>query len=333
MRQPSDALSARSSPVVKAGRCFVQTVGLLVLFSVARTFGLLGQPAVSVGLLVLALVLVAWSAGASLDDLGLGRADVPAGLCYGAGAVGVVLLVLLVAALIPATNGFLHDSRAAISGARLAYELGVSIVLLTAIPEHVGDHVERAVPRSAEVGGGHADQHRDDRGEQAHPERDQQHRPGAVHHLGEHVLPERRRAQPVLCVRGQAARVDLGLRIVVRDKPGKQPHEDKQHQQRGADGGLAVRGDGAGHPPQRAGPGYPARARQRDPGRRRTGRAWSRTRTPSARLTGPGRVSQSGHGQLAALVGGSSMAVATAEIRIATSTATLSSRNSACTSG
>src|SRR5215813_13955026 len=132
MRQPSDALSARSSPVVKAGRCFVQTVGLLVLFSVARTFGLLGPPAVSVGLLVLALVLVAWSAGASLDDLGLGRADVPAGLCYGAGAVGVVLLV---AALIPATNGFLHDSRAAISGARLAYELGVSIVLLTAIPE------------------------------------------------------------------------------------------------------------------------------------------------------------------------------------------------------
>src|SRR5262249_60935454 len=65
----------------------------------------------------------------------LGGADVPAGLCYGAGAVGVVLLVLLVAALIPATNGFLHDSRAAISGARLAYELGVSIVLLTAIPE------------------------------------------------------------------------------------------------------------------------------------------------------------------------------------------------------
>src|SRR5215468_10793120 len=134
MRQPSDVLSARSSPVVKAGRCFVQTVGLLVLFSVARTFGLLGPPAVSVGLLVLALVLVAWSAGASLDDLGLGRADVPAGLGYGAGAVGVVLLVLLVAALIPATNGFLHDSRAAISGTRLAYELGVSIVLLTAIP-------------------------------------------------------------------------------------------------------------------------------------------------------------------------------------------------------
>jgi len=37
--------------------------------------------------------------------------------------------------VIPATNGFLHDSRAQISGGRLLYALGVSIVLFTAIPE------------------------------------------------------------------------------------------------------------------------------------------------------------------------------------------------------
>jgi len=120
---------------VKAGRCFVQTVGVLVLFSVARTFGLLGPEAVGIGLLVAALALVAWSAGASRDDLGLGLADMRTGLGYGIGAVGIVLLVLLVAAVIPAANGFLHDSRAQISGGRLTYELGVSIVLLTAIPE------------------------------------------------------------------------------------------------------------------------------------------------------------------------------------------------------
>jgi Type II CAAX prenyl endopeptidase Rce1-like len=60
---------------------------------------------------------------------------VRAGLGYGAGAFGIVLLVLVVAAVIPATSGFLHDSRAQISGGRLLYELGVSIVLLTAIPE------------------------------------------------------------------------------------------------------------------------------------------------------------------------------------------------------
>jgi uncharacterized protein len=120
---------------VRAGRCFAQTVGILVLFSLARTFGLLSREAVAISLLVAALALVAWSAGASRDDLGLGLADVRTGLGYGAGAVGIVLLVLLVAAVIPATSGFLHDSRAQISGGRLVFELGVSIVLLTAIPE------------------------------------------------------------------------------------------------------------------------------------------------------------------------------------------------------
>ena len=70
-----------------------------------------------------------------MADLGLGRADAGAGLRYGAGAFGLVLLVLIVAAVIPATNGFLHDSRAQISGGRLLYGVGVSIVLFTAIPE------------------------------------------------------------------------------------------------------------------------------------------------------------------------------------------------------
>ena len=110
-------------------------VGVLVLFTVARQFGLLGPLPVAVGLLTAALILVAWTGGLTRADLGLGWRDVPAGLAYGAGAAGFVLLVLLVAAAIPATNGFLHDSRAAISGGRLGYELGVSIVLLTAIPE------------------------------------------------------------------------------------------------------------------------------------------------------------------------------------------------------
>lgn len=120
---------------MKAGRCFAQTIAVLSLFTVARTFGLLGPEAVAISLLVAALALVAWTAGASRDDLGLGLADMRTGLGYGAGAAGIVLLVLLVAAVIPATNGFLHDSRAQISGGHLVYELGVSIVLLTAIPE------------------------------------------------------------------------------------------------------------------------------------------------------------------------------------------------------
>jgi uncharacterized protein len=89
----------------------------------------------SVSLLTAALILIAWSAGATRADLGLAPADMRAGLLYGAGAFGVVLLVLLVAAVVPAINGFLHDSRAQIDGGRLLYQLGVSIVLLTAVPE------------------------------------------------------------------------------------------------------------------------------------------------------------------------------------------------------
>ncbi len=120
---------------MKAGRCFVQTVGVLVLFTVARQFHVLGPLPVSIGLLTAALAVIAWRAGATAADLGLGRAGVLAGLGYGAAACLAVLLVLLVAAVIPATSGFLHDSRAQISGGRLLFELGVPIVLLTAIPE------------------------------------------------------------------------------------------------------------------------------------------------------------------------------------------------------
>ena len=134
MRQRKGSAQAPAK-VMKAGRCFLLTVGVLVVFTVVRGYGSLGPPVVTVAVLMGALVLVAWSTGATLADLGLGRADVGAGLRYGAGAFGLVLLVLIVAAVIPATNGFLHDSRAQISGGRLLYGVGVSIVLFTAIPE------------------------------------------------------------------------------------------------------------------------------------------------------------------------------------------------------
>ena len=123
---------------MKAGRCFLLAVAVLAVFNVARGAGLLGPPRyayVAVSLLTAALVLIAWITGATRADLGLERADVRAGVRYGAGAAGIVLLVLIVAAVIPAANGFLHDSRAQISGGRLLYELLVPILLLTAIPE------------------------------------------------------------------------------------------------------------------------------------------------------------------------------------------------------
>jgi uncharacterized protein len=123
---------------MKAGLCFLLTVTVLVLFNVLRSLGLLGPPRYAwlpVAMLTAALALIAWTTGATRADLGLERQYLRSGVLYGAGAFGLVLLVLVVAAVIPATNGFLHDSRAQISGGRLLYELAVPILLLTAVPE------------------------------------------------------------------------------------------------------------------------------------------------------------------------------------------------------
>lgn len=119
------------------GRCLALAVGFLVLFALARAFGLLGPPVVSASILTLGMVLIAWRSGATVDDLGLRRDRVRAGLLYGFGAFAVVLLVLVLAAAIPATRDFLHDTRAEIDGGQLAYEVGVTIVLLTAVPEEL----------------------------------------------------------------------------------------------------------------------------------------------------------------------------------------------------
>jgi hypothetical protein len=47
--------------------------------------------------------------------------------------IGIVLLFLVVAAEVPATRAFLRDARAQIDAGRLAYELAVSIVVLTVL--------------------------------------------------------------------------------------------------------------------------------------------------------------------------------------------------------
>jgi len=122
---------------MRARRCLVETVCLLVVFNLARSFGLLGPALVADAVLFVAVALLAWHSRATWADLGLRRDTVPAGLAWGFGALGLVFVVLLLAALIPSTNGFLHDSRAAISAGRMLYELSVSILLGTVIPEEL----------------------------------------------------------------------------------------------------------------------------------------------------------------------------------------------------
>jgi membrane protease YdiL (CAAX protease family) len=110
-------------------------VCVLAVFNLARALGLLGPALVADAILFAAMALIAWSERLTLTDLGLRRDALSTGLVWGLGAFGVVLLVLLLGAAIPATNGFLHDSRAAISGGRMIYDLFVLILLGTVIPE------------------------------------------------------------------------------------------------------------------------------------------------------------------------------------------------------
>jgi membrane protease YdiL (CAAX protease family) len=79
---------------MRAGPCFLQAVGVLVLFTIARALGLVGPPRyvyVPVSLLVVALVLIAWRNGATRADLGLDRSAVAGASASVGGQVLVVL--------------------------------------------------------------------------------------------------------------------------------------------------------------------------------------------------------------------------------------------------
>jgi uncharacterized protein len=120
---------------VNARRCFVQSVAALVVFALVRAFGPAVSPGISVAVLTVALAVIARMSGATLADLGLRPAELGAGLRCGGAAFGVVLVALLLAAALPATRSLLHDERAQIDSGQLIYEIAVSIVLLSAIPE------------------------------------------------------------------------------------------------------------------------------------------------------------------------------------------------------
>jgi uncharacterized protein len=84
------------------------------------------------------LVGLAFGAGASFGDLGLGRADAATGLRWGLAIAGVVAVGLAVGVALPPTRGLFHDQRVAdLSGAGLAYEALVRIPFATALFEEL----------------------------------------------------------------------------------------------------------------------------------------------------------------------------------------------------
>ncbi|HEY7135832.1 MAG TPA: CPBP family intramembrane glutamic endopeptidase [Acidimicrobiia bacterium] len=117
---------------------FIVAVAILTVYNVARGLGAFGRlTGVAAILLALAMLAVARAAQLGSTDLGLAASDVPNGLRYGAAVLGLVVVVLVVTAAIPATSHFLDDERADLSVGGLVYAVVVSTLLVTVLPEEL----------------------------------------------------------------------------------------------------------------------------------------------------------------------------------------------------
>lgn len=121
-----------------AARAFWATVAVLAIFSVVRGLGVFGGLADLATVIVsFAIVAVALWRAMTPADLGLARADVRAGVRWGMGAFALVLVVVVAAAVVPATSGFLDDSRADVSVGALVVEVVLGIAVGTVVPEEL----------------------------------------------------------------------------------------------------------------------------------------------------------------------------------------------------
>ncbi len=117
---------------------FLLTAGVLAVFNVARGLGTFGPHPVFAALgLTIVIALLAWRSPFTFADLGLARADMRRGARFGAAAFGAVTLALVLVVIIPATCGYLDDSRGDVSGPSAAYEVVVAILVATVIPEEL----------------------------------------------------------------------------------------------------------------------------------------------------------------------------------------------------
>lgn len=113
-------------------------VGLVVLNVV--TVAVLAAPVAAAVQVAVSLgaVWIALRRGYSVDELGLSRRAVPAGLRLGAAMSAVVVGVVVIIAVLPFTRDFLDDERFVdISGWQVAYEVGFRIPIVTALSEEL----------------------------------------------------------------------------------------------------------------------------------------------------------------------------------------------------
>ena len=120
-----------------ASGTFFSVVAVLAIFNVAEALWIPSPLYVPVHL-AMAAALVGWArrAGLGWDELGFDRRHLGSGLRWGLAAAGVVALVLIAGAVIPAFESFFADARVAGVGlVGLAYQVLVRIPLGTVIFE------------------------------------------------------------------------------------------------------------------------------------------------------------------------------------------------------
>lgn len=119
-------------------RLLWSTIVALVVFNLARGFGLFGPFADWVELLLaIVLTTIALRGVLTRKELGLERTSIRTGLFWGGAAFAIVLIVVVIGALLPGTSEFLNDERANVSFFQLLVELIIGIGLLTVVPEEL----------------------------------------------------------------------------------------------------------------------------------------------------------------------------------------------------
>jgi len=136
---PVPAAAAVLSPTPPRFRVYVDiavVVAVLVVTNLIAHFTTTWASVATVPIAAVALVVLVRARGLGWSELGLGRAHMRSGSLYALAAVGLVLTVVAVGALLPWTRPmFLNDRYATLSGALLASM--VLIPLQTVIPEEL----------------------------------------------------------------------------------------------------------------------------------------------------------------------------------------------------
>ncbi len=130
--EPSRRFDARRTNVTLAA-----TIVLLATYNVTRTVVIDDVDTITNVATAVVVGALAWWAHLDAHDLGLEGARVGSGLRWGGAVAGIVLVVMALAALVPATRPLLDDDRVRVGTGDMLFEVLVTIPLGTVLLEEL----------------------------------------------------------------------------------------------------------------------------------------------------------------------------------------------------